>query len=149
MHQLFKSSLKAILFLFLLGFNLSICLGQDKDEINIRKILDSQTEEWNKGNINSFMQGYWKSDSLLFVGKSGANYGYNKTMANYKKSYPDTTAMGKLDFNILEVRKLSSDYYFVLGKWHLKRTIGDLSGAYTLLFHKINGVWVIVADHSS
>jgi succinate dehydrogenase hydrophobic anchor subunit len=149
MHQLFKSSLKAILFLFFLGFHLSICLAQDKDEKSIRKILDSQTEEWNKGNINSFMQGYWKSDSLLFVGKSGANYGYNKTLANYKKSYPDTTAMGKLDFNILEVRRLSPDYYFVLGKWHLKRTIGDLSGAYTLLFHKIKGVWVIVADHSS
>jgi len=115
----------------------------------IRAILKSQTEEWNKGNLVSFMKGYWNNDSLLFVGKSGATYGYQKTLENYQKGYPDKTAMGLLDFNILQVKKLSTNYYFVLGKWHLKRSIGDLSGAYTLLFQKIKGNWVIVVDHSS
>jgi ketosteroid isomerase-like protein len=57
--------------------------------------------------------------------------------------------MGHLDFEFVEFRKISSEYYFVVGKWHLKRTIGDVGGAYTLLFRKINGSWTIVVDHSS
>ncbi len=123
--------------------------AQDKDELTIRKILASQTEQWNKGNITAFMNGYWKSDSLLFVGKSGANFGYQKTLDNYYKGYPDTAAMGKLNFDLIQVKRLSPEYYFVLGKWHLKRSIGDVGGAYTLLFRKIKGEWVIVVDHSS
>ncbi len=123
--------------------------AQNKDEQTIRKILADQTTQWNKGNIETFMSGYWKSDSLLFVGKNGPTYGYDKTLQNYKKGYPDTAAMGKLSFNILKVSPLSKEYYFVLGKWMLKRSIGDLSGHYTLLFRKINGKWVIVTDHSS
>ncbi|MEY2902049.1 MAG: hypothetical protein RLY89_1155, partial [Bacteroidota bacterium] len=91
--------------------------AQDKDELTIRKILASQTEQWNKGNIADFMNGYWKSDSLLFVGKSGANFGYQKTLDNYYKGYPDTAAMGKLNFDLIQVKRLSPEYFFVLGKW--------------------------------
>ncbi|WP_204325570.1 hypothetical protein, partial [Stenotrophomonas maltophilia] len=79
------------------------------------------------------MKGYWKNDSLLFVGKTGPRYGFQTTLENYKKGYPDTTAMGQLSFNILQVKRLSPDYYFVVGKWMLKRSIGNLSGHYTLL----------------
>ena len=85
----------------------------------------------------------------MFIGKSGVTYGWKNTLENYKKNYPDTSAMGKLSFNIITVKKLSGEYYHVVGKWHLKRTIGDLSGHYTLLFKKIKGEWVIVSDHSS
>jgi ketosteroid isomerase-like protein len=134
----------------LAGLIVSVQLtAQSSDETIIRKMLADQTVEWNKGNIESFMQGYWKSDSLLFVGKSGPNYGFRKTLENYKKGYPDTAAMGKLSFDILKVTRLSPDYFFVLGKWMLKRSIGDLSGHYTLLFRKIKGEWKIVVDHSS
>ena len=138
-----------ILFLFfLIVFSLN-SFAQNKNEQAIRNILQSQTEEWNKGNIVSFMSGYWQNDSLLFVGSSGANYGFANTLKNYQKGYPDTAAMGKLSFDILQVRPLSDTYYFVLGKWHLTRSIGNLNGLYTLLFKKINGQWKIVVDHSS
>ncbi len=123
--------------------------AQNKDEQVIRKILARQTIDWNKGNIDGFMKGYWKNDSLVFIGKNGPKYGYITTLQNYKKNYPDTTAMGKLAFEILKVQAISADAYFVVGKWMLKRSIGDLSGHYTLLFRKINNEWVIVADHSS
>ena len=123
--------------------------AQTKDEQTIRSILADQTKFWNQGNIENFMQGYWHSDSLLFVGKNGPKYGFQTTLENYKKSYPDTATMGKLSFQILKVEQLSPDRYFVLGKWMLKRSIGDVSGHYTLLFRKINNQWVIVVDHSS
>jgi len=123
--------------------------AQSKDEINIREILEGQTNAWNQGNIEKFMQGYWKNDSLMFIGKTGINWGWQKTLENYKRGYPDTTAMGKLSFNIILVKKLSSEYYYVVGQWMLARSIGNLSGYYNLLFKKINGQWFIIADHSS
>jgi hypothetical protein len=139
-------------FIFFAGF----CSAQSKsarsadgDEIAIRQLLDAQTQAWNLGDINSFMKTYWQSDSLMFIGKSGVTYGWTNTLNNYKRNYPDTTAMGKLSFNILLVKRLSSQYFHVTGKWYLHRSIGDLSGHYTLLLKKIKGRWMIIADHSS
>jgi len=136
--------------LFLAGILIiSSVIAQTKAELVIRQILSKQTTAWNAGNIDAFMQGYWQSDSLMFIGKSGVTYGWQKTLDNYKKNYPDAKAMGKLDFTILETKRLSVLYYFVVGKWHLTRTIGDLNGCFTLLFKKIKKSWVIVSDHSS
>ncbi|MEY3324420.1 MAG: hypothetical protein RLZ11_734 [Bacteroidota bacterium] len=115
----------------------------------ILTLLDTQTQAWNRGDLEGFMKGYWENDSLRFIGKSGITYGYNNTLNNYKRGYPDTAAMGKLQFTILVVKKLSPRYYEVVGKWYLKRSIGDVSGHYTLLLRKINSKWVIVSDHSS
>ncbi|MFT3932075.1 MAG: DUF4440 domain-containing protein [Chitinophagaceae bacterium] len=120
-----------------------------KDQKEIIDILNKQTVSWNKGNLEEFMQGYWQNDSLMYVGKSGVTYGYNNALANYKKNYDSPEKMGKLFFEIIKVRKLSAEYYWVLGKWFLKRSVGDVSGHYTLLFRKIAGKWQIVADHSS
>ncbi len=124
-------------------------LAQSKDDLTIKNILDQQTLAWNGGDVENFMKPYWHSDSLMFIGKSGVTYGWQKTMENYKKNYPDAAAMGKLDFTILQIKRLSVLYYSVVGKWHLARTIGDLSGHFTLLFKKIKNIWVIVSDHSS
>ena len=123
--------------------------SQNKNETAILKMLQAQEKEWNNGNLEAFMKGYWQNDSLLFIGKNGPKYGYNVTLENYKKGYPDTARMGKFTSTILSMKKLSKEYYFVVGKWYLKRSIGDVSGHYTLLIRKINGEWVIVADHSS
>jgi ketosteroid isomerase-like protein len=123
--------------------------AQSKDETAIRQLLDEQSKAWNRGDVENFMEGYWKDDSLMFIGKSGITYGWNNTLKNYKRGYPDTTSMGKLKFTLINVKKLSADYYHVTGKWHLQRSIGNLEGYFTLLFRKIKKKWVIVADHSS
>ena len=130
-------------------FSSQLTYSQNTDEKAILKVLDNQTIAWNKGDIDQFMVGYWENDSLMFIGQSGVVYGYQNTLARYKRNYSDTVKMGKLDFTIIKVKRISPDAYFVLGKFHLKRTIGDASGHFTLLFRKIKGRWVIVADHSS
>ena len=138
--------------LYLLILCLSVSLAsysQSIEEREIRKLLDTQIQAWNRGNIDEFMIGYWNNDSLMFIGKNGVTYGYTNTLKNYKKSYSDTAQMGKLKFDLLQVKKISADAYFVVGKWFLKRSVGDIGGHYTLLFRKIKGKWVIVADHSS
>ena len=141
--------MKKINFLVAAILFMNATFAQSKDEIAIRNILAQQTVAWNGGDIENFMQPYWHSDSLMFIGKSGITYGWQKTLENYKKNYPDAAAMGKLDFTILQAKRLSVMYFSVVGKWHLARTVGDLSGYFTLLFKKIKNVWVIVSDHSS
>lgn len=143
MKKYFLSSLLPLLFISFVSYS------QSKDEKQIRDLLATQVASWNKGNINEFMHGYWENDSLMFIGKTGVTYGYTNTLNNYKKGYRDTAQMGQLKFDILQVKKISSDAFFVVGKWFLKRTVGDIGGHYTLLFRKIKGKWVIVADHSS
>ena len=121
-------------------------VGQESE---IRSLLQKQTEAWNRGDVEGFMEGYWKNDSLMFIGKSGITYGWQQTLDNYKKGYPDKTAMGFLTFTLIEIKPLSKKYYSVVGKWHLKRSIGDIGGHYTLLLKRIQGQWVVVSDHSS
>jgi len=123
--------------------------AQSTDEQSIRKILNDQIAAWNAGNIDEFMKGYWNNDSLMFIGKSGVTYGYQNTLMNYKRHYSNASEMGSLSFDLIKVQRLSPEYYFVVGKWFLKRTVGDIGGHYDLLFRKINGRWFIVSDHSS
>ena len=138
--------------LLLLSIFIGCCLvspAQKNARQKILTLLNTQTQAWNRGDLEGFMKGYWENDSLRFIGKSGITYGYNNTLNNYKRGYPDTAAMGKLQFTILVVKKLSPRYYEVVGKWYLKRSIGDVSGHYTLLLRKMNSKWVIISDHSS
>ena len=140
--------MKKLFVMAIIIFSLKASFAQPADEAAIRRVLNSQEADWNSGNIENFMKGYWASDSMIFIGKS-LTYGWHQTLDNYKKRYPDTAAMGKLSFNLLEFEPLCPGYYFVVGKWHLLRSVGDLDGYFTLLFKRINGRWVIIADHSS
>ena len=123
--------------------------AQNKDQKAIQSMLSAQVAEWNKGNIEGYMKGYWENDSLLFIGSKGPRYGYQTTLKRYKEAYPDAAHMGELISTNTSMQQLAPDYYFVVGKWELKRSVGDLNGSYTLLIRKIKGKWVIVCDHSS
>lgn len=140
--------LKNCLFVCCILFVLNAA-AQTKAETKIRQILQAQEQAWNQGDLHRFMKGYWESDSMLFMGKKGPTYGYEATLNNYLKGYPDTTHMGRFTSSVLSVRKLSRKYYMVVGKWHLQRSIGDVGGYYSLLFRKKKGAWVIVMDHTS
>jgi ketosteroid isomerase-like protein len=141
--------LKMPLFFFSLLCLTFVSTAQIKTEKKITDLLHSQDQSWNNGDLEGFMQTYWNSDSLLFIGKSGVTYGWNNTLRNYKKGYPDTAAMGKLQFTLIRIQKISRRNYFVVGKWHLTRTAGNLQGHFSLILRKIKGTWKIVADHSS
>jgi hypothetical protein len=123
------------------------CFSQDRAAI--LKVLETQSQAWNAGNIDGFMKGYWQSDSLVFVGKTAPAYGWQTTLDHYKKNYPDKATMGQLVFTITKVDVLDKTNAFVLGGWHLKRDKGDVGGYFTLWFRKIKGAWVIVCDHTS
>jgi uncharacterized protein (TIGR02246 family) len=117
--------------------------------IPIRALLDQQQAAWNGGDVNAFMEGYWKSSDLTFAGSSGITRGWEPVMARYRKNYPDPAAMGHLDFTDIEVRPLGNDAALVLGRWHLKRLNDQPGGVFTLVFQRFPEGWRIVHDHTS
>jgi len=140
--------MKKIILTGLLIFCACFCFSQDKDAVV--KVLDDQRIAWNNGDIEGFMQGYWKSDSLMFIGKTAPVYGWQKTLDRYKKTYPGKAGMGQLTFAIIQVKVLDGNNAFVLGGWALKLENGKTPGGYfTLWFRKIDGEWKLVCDHTS
>ncbi len=127
----------------------TLLLAAQTPEIAIREVMADQEQCWNEGDLECFMEGYWQSEELVFIGSKGLIYGWQKTLENYKNSYPDQATMGKLQFTIKVIEPLSEDYWFVIGKWQLFRESSDLEGHFSLIWRNIDGEWKIVADHSS
>ena len=119
------------------------------DSIEIMNVMSLQEKSWNKGDIDSFMDGYLTSEELVFSGSGGPVYGWKATKARYFKSYPDLKTMGKLTFTVNKIKSLSDDSAYLIGEYYLKRTIEDSFGHFTLLWKKVKGKWLIVSDHTS
>ena len=115
---------------------------------DIRAVMERQVADWNRGDIDAFMKGYWKSDKLVFV-SSKVTRGWQPTLDNYKKSYPNKEAMGTLTFSDLEITVLSNDAAVVLGSWSLQRSSDNPKGKFTLIFRKFKEGWQIVHDHTT
>lgn len=115
---------------------------------DIRAVMNKQAADWNRGDIPAFMEGYWKSDQLTFV-STRVTKGWQPTLENYKRSYPDKSAMGTLTFSDLEITVLSKDAALVLGSWSLKREKDNPGGKFTLIFRKFKEGWRIIHDHTS
>ena len=142
----FKSFTFFLCIILMHGFN---SLQAQDARRSILKVLEDQRIAWNQGDLKTYMEGYWHSDSLVFIGKNGPKYGWDNTLANYQKSYPDVNAMGYLDFANLQITLLNNKFVYVSGSWKLTRTKDELKGYFTLLFKKVKGKWVIISDHSS
>jgi len=110
--------------------------------------MKAQVLAWNKADIKGFMDHYWNSDSLMFIGSKGVTYGWQKTYDNYVKNYPNKEAMGILKFTIIKTEQLSKTSVYIIGKWELEKE-KPAGGHFTLLWKKINNKWVIVSDHTS
>ncbi len=115
----------------------------------IDSLMTAQEQAWNNGDLKNYMSAYIKSDSLMFVGSRGLNYGWETTLSNYQKSYPDKEAMGTLEFDNLQFKKLGTTNALVIGRWNLYRKADTLQGSYLLNWQLVDGEWKIIADHSS
>lgn len=122
---------------------------KEKEVEKVTDLLNKQVSAWNKGNLEKFMETYWKSEDLVFVGSKGITYGWQQTLRNYKSSYPNKRAMGNLRFNIMDIRKIDKKSIFVIGRFFLTRNAGNVDGHFTLVMQKKGGKWLIVSDHSS
>jgi ketosteroid isomerase-like protein len=123
--------------------------SESVDESQIRQLLLAQTDAWNRGDIDSFMAGYWKSDQTAFVGASGITRGWQAVLDRYKKNYPDRKAMGQLTFSGLEVHVSCPDAAFAIGQFRLQRENDQPAGIFTLDFRKFPEGWRIIVDHTT
>ncbi len=137
--------------LFIISANLLVAQKKvsKKDSLQIVKTLFQQQVDWNRGDIDAFMEGYIKSDALVFSGASGPIYGWDATRARYKKAYSNRILMGTLKFDILSMKLLSSKVVQLQGKFYLTRDIEDNSGYFTLTWLKKQSQWLIISDHTS
>jgi ketosteroid isomerase-like protein len=123
--------------------------GTAADEAAVRKLLDDQTAAWNRGDINTFMTGYWNSADVEFVSGSGVTRGYAGVLARYQKNYPTQEKMGKLTFSDLEIHVESPTSAYAVGQFHLELPPDNPTGWFTLNFRKFKDGWKIVVDHTS
>ena len=137
--------------LFIISANLLVAQKKvsKKDSLLIVETLFQQQAVWNRGDIDAFMEGYIKSDALVFSGASGPIYGWDATRARYKKAYSNRILMGTLKFDILSMKLLSSKVVQLQGKFYLTRDIEDSSGYFTLTWLKKQSQWLIISDHTS
>ncbi|MDA9312310.1 nuclear transport factor 2 family protein [Vicingaceae bacterium] len=143
------NKLMVCFFLIIASLSTQAQITKTLAEEQIKLVMKFQESAWNRGDIPGFMDGYWNSDSLLFIGSKGPTYGYSKTLTNYLKSYPTRDKMGQLTFGFVKIEILSDTQAFVVGTWHLQRKDDDVGGHFTLLWRKLDGEWEIVVDHSS
>jgi ketosteroid isomerase-like protein len=115
----------------------------------IRKVLQSQQDDWNRGDIEEFMNGYWRSDETVFVSGDEVTRGWQKVLDRYKRNYSDRTKMGTLTFADLEITPLSDESAVVLGRWKLERRKDQPHGRFTLIFRRFPDGWKIIHDHTS
>jgi ketosteroid isomerase-like protein len=116
---------------------------------SVRAVLEKQVAAWNKGDLDGYMQGYWKSDSLLFSSGGNSQRGWKATYEKYKKSYDPKAKMGTLKFSNLEFNMLSKKAAWVFGMWELKRENDNPKGVFTLVMRKFENGWKVVHDHTS
>lgn len=115
----------------------------------IRQVLQTQQKAWNDGDIDQFMQSYWKSDELTFSSGGKVTRGWQATLDGYKQRYTSRREMGTLAFSELEITPLGRDAALVLGNWRLTREADTPGGKFSLVFRRIEGQWLIVHDHTS
>ena len=135
--------------LAIIGSTSTRAIDANNAALDIQTVLRAQQDAWNRGDIDSFMNGYWHSDDTVFVSGDEVTRGWQKVLDRYKKKYSDHAKMGTLTFSDLEITSLSNDTIVALGSWKLKRANDEPHGRFTLIFRKFPDGWKIVHDHTS
>lgn len=152
---MWRHSLRAALLLVVLPISISAqsAAGPKKrsDRIiaAVRAVLDAQVDAWNRGDIEGYMAGYWRSEETVFVSGDSLTRGWQTVLARYKKNYDSREKMGTLTFSDLEITPIGTDAAIAIGRWHLQRAKDEPQGRFTLIFRKTRQGWRIVHDHTS
>lgn len=115
----------------------------------IQAVLKAQSDAWNRGDIEGYMEGYARSENTVFISGDNVTRGWQTVLERYKKNYNSREKMGTLTFADLQITVLSKDAALVGGRWHLKRANDEPHGRFTLIFRKTKQGWRIIHDHTS
>jgi len=115
----------------------------------IKAVLDAQSAAWNRGDIDGYMDGYARLDTIVFVSGDSVTHGWQTVRDRYQRNYNSREKMGTLTFSNLEFRPLDTNTVTVVGSWHLKRASDEPHGRFTLIFKRTKQGWRIIHDHTS
>ncbi|MAH82268.1 MAG: DUF4440 domain-containing protein [Flavobacteriaceae bacterium] len=135
----------------------------EQDKKSILSVMNNQEIAWNQGKIDDFMEGYIKSENLIFNGANGPYYGWKAVKYRYFRSYPSKEKMGVLTFKVSDLFGLSSNLALMIGEYNLLypskcfrifkkfKSCQDMTsnGFFTLLWKKTDQGWLILSDHTS
>ena len=124
-------------------------LTEQRPAAEINKVLKTQAQAWNRGDIDGYMQGYARAATTQFVSGDTLTRGWETVRDRYKSKYDSPEKMGRLAFADIKVTELGADSAMAVGRWRLKRSDGQPHGRFTLLFRKLPEGWRIVHDHTS
>jgi ketosteroid isomerase-like protein len=146
--------MRTVKLIFLLGLFTCSALAQTAQqrsqiEADVLAVMSQQAVAWNRGDVEGYMQGYWKSDKLVFASGDQVTRGWQPTLDRYKKSYDTKAKMGQLTFSDINVNVLSKDIAVVLGSWSLAREKDNPKGKFTVIFRRLKEGWRIIHDHTS
>lgn len=122
---------------------------QAENEADIRQVLKAQQLAWNRGEIERFMEGYWRSRDTTFISGSSVVRGWQTVHDRYKTRYSNPDKMGQLTFSETEITLFGYDGALVFGRWQLERANDRPHGRFTLVFRKTSDGWKIVHDHTT
>ncbi len=114
----------------------------------IEATLVAQAAAWNEGNIEAFMNGYWRDNDLRFVSGTEVTKGWSSTLRRYKTRYGDGAELGTLKFEEMDIQMVTDDVSIIVGRFHLTRDTNVDTGVFTLVMNKKEGAWRIVHDHT-
>ncbi len=125
--------------------------GQENSVRAVREVLDRQVVDWNRGDLDAFLGGYWNSPSVVFQSGGQRYDGWDATRDRYRRRYQaEGKAMGRLAFSPLEIEPLGPEAMLVRGGWRLTMPDGTKPGGlFTLIVRKFPEGWKIVHDHTS
>lgn len=144
-------NIKTILIILAILFTVS-GFSQKPSQKIAKKILSAISEQeksWNNGDIKDYMKYYYNADSLQFITKNGINFGWQTTLDNYLKTFPDRQTMGILYFSEINLTRINCKTVVVSAKWQLQRENDSPGGWFTQVWKKIKGKWFIIIDHTS
>lgn len=141
--------LTALIFVGPVSRDTTAAPADSSQESQIRALIQIQADAWNRGDIDTFMTAYWKSEETAFVGASGLTRGWQAVLDRYHKNYPDRKAMGHLTFSNLEIHLLCRDAAFAIGQFQLERESDKPAGIFSLDFKRFPEGWRIVVDHTT
>ena len=126
--------------------------GQGNDSVrDTRLLLDRQAADWNKGDLDGFLAGYWNSPKVVFQSGGHRSDGWQAMRDRYRRRYQaEGRAMGQLTFSSVEIEPLCPDVVMARGQWQLLLPDGARPGGlFTLIVRKFPEGWKIVHDHTS
>jgi ketosteroid isomerase-like protein len=146
--QKFNLIVSCILFLSIITIHVRAQSSTSSKETAIITAMKNSENDWNKGDLDSFMKMYISSSTMMMpTGPAG----FNTIKELYEKKYFNgKMPKQNLHYDELKVTMLGDNYALLTGKFTLSgNNLPERSGRYSLVMIYTKDGWKILHDHSS